>query len=273
MPDVRTPEERFEDRLEIVGYLSAILAGIFLVTYFGMIFFYRPVQLHSPGTKLLVLLLSSVALYLGFFIPRYHNASRVAFRLFFLGLAVFAYFRSLAPGQWFFGLLLVYALYALWVLSHPRGLRFFRRLRPYEERVLPIAGWFTLHLVVLTLFALITAMQGLIILSRTGENLLHELDQGMFQLFLSLVVIFFLPFLRRLQNWARWCLALLCAGLGLTAVPATMSVTIQNYLAYWQTLAKVFYFLSVGGYLVFSPAVRRVFDSPAAKPPAAPGTT
>ncbi|MCK5218578.1 hypothetical protein KAR10_03595 [bacterium] len=257
MLNMLTPEERFKDRIEIIGYLTAAAAGIMLIVYFSMIFFYPPVQLHSLETKLGTLLLYSIVLTLGFFIPQYKNRARILYQVYFLALATVAFFQSLERGRWIYGLFLVYSLYALWVLSHPVGLRFFRALRPYEERILKIANWFVFHRVMLTLFMLVSAWKALTRLGLSETGLENDPAQGVLLLFLSGTIFLLLWGLKHLYNWARWIMALLVLSLGISALPDAVGA--QNYLYYWKVLAKIFYFLGLSGYLLFSPLIRESF--------------
>ncbi len=257
MPNMLSPEDRFKDRIEIIGYFTAAAAGIMLIVYFSMIFFYQPVQLHSLGTKLGTLLLYSIVLTLGFFIPQYKNRARILYQVYFLGLAATAFILALERGRWLYGLFLVYSLYALWVLSHPVGIRFFRTLRPCEERILQTANWFVFYRVMLTLFMLVTAWKALNRLGLSETGLENDPAQGVLILFLSGIIFLLLLGLKRLHNWARWITALLGLGLGIFAIPDTVGA--QNYLDYWKILAKVFFFLSLSGYLLFSPRIRESF--------------
>ncbi|MCK5243589.1 hypothetical protein KAR34_14160 [bacterium] len=257
-----SPEEKFADRLEITGYFTAGMAGILLLVYFSMIFFYQPVQTHSLGTKALVLLTSIFLLCAGLFIPRENNLARIGFCLFFYCFAVFSYFRAVPRGEWYYFFGLLYAVYVLWVLTHPMAIRVFRKLRPYEERQIPAANWFVLQRVLLFLYALIIGWHGLFILTEPELDYMYDTDLGTLYVFLSLVLLFFLIFFRRLQNWARWCVILFCLALGVTAIPATINPQVQNYLEYWKSLLKVFYFLGVAAYLIFSPAIKSIFIKP-----------
>jgi len=262
--DLLSAEERFTDRLEIVGYFTASMAAIILIMYFGMIFFYHPVQLQPPATKLLILLLSIFVLSVGFFIPRANNVARISYRLFFYLFATFAYFRTFVRNEWFFAPVIAYAFYVLWVLGHPVSIRFFRKLRPHEEQQLPAADWFTLHRIILTWYSLITGINGLLILNGSGESLLYDPDKATLQIFLSLMLFFLLIFFRHLKNWARWCVAFISLIIGTTGIPDTISTQVQNYFEYWKTLANVFYFLGLAAYLIFSPRIKTIFKkSPA----------
>jgi hypothetical protein len=257
MPNILSQEDRFKDRIEIIGYFTAAAAGIMLIVYFSMIFFYEPVQRQTAGIKLGTLFLYSIILTLGFFIPQYKNRARIVYQVYFLGLAAVAFFQTLERGQWIYGLFLAYSLYALWVLSHPVGLRFFRPLRPCEERILKSANWFVFYRVMLTLFMLVSAWKALNRLGLSETSLENDPAQGVLVLFLSGLIFLLLWGLKRLHNWARWSTALLSFGLGIFAIPDTVGA--QSYLDYWKVLAKVFYFLSLSGYLLFSPLIRASF--------------
>jgi hypothetical protein len=257
-----TPEEKFSDRLEITGYFTAGVAGILLLVYFSMIFFYQPVQTHTWGTKAAILLISIFLLGVGLLVPKENNLARVGFRLFFYSFAVFTYFRAVPRGEWYFGFALLYSVYVLWVLTHPVAVRVFRNLRPYEERQLPAANWFVLHRIILFLYALIVGLDGLFILTEPEVDYMYDTDLGTLYVFISLVLMFLLLFFRRLQNWARWCIILLCLTLGILTIPSTINPQVQNYLEYWKSLLKVFYFLGLAAYLIFSPTIKSIFQKP-----------
>ncbi|MBN1595111.1 hypothetical protein JW933_04205, partial [candidate division FCPU426 bacterium] len=264
MSTLLSPEERTTDRIEIVGYFSSGAAAVTLVVYFGMMFFYKPVQLHSLGTQALVLSCCLLVLITGFFIPREKNLARILFKFFFYFLAVLGYYQTVNQGQWYLGLAAAYSLYALWVLTHPLAVSRFRKLCLHEQRQLPAAVGLTWHRIILSLYALVTFVNGLLILS--AEDVKQDIDQGMLKLFLALAIAFLLVFFRRLHNWARWCIILICLGLGFSGLPDTINPRIKNYLEYWQSLIFVFYFLGVSAYLAFSPLIRSVFISRPAKP-------
>ncbi|MCD4812872.1 hypothetical protein K8S19_04190 [bacterium] len=259
MADLLSREEHFEDRLEITGYFTSGVASIFLLIFFGMIFFYKPVQNLPPITQLFILLISIFLLTIGFFIPRGNNAARILFRIFFLWFGAYTYFKSIEQGQWFYLPLLLYSAYILWVLGHPVGIQFFRKLKPHEEKQKPVANWLTLHGTVLLLASCIAGLKGAMIISSTESDPLYDPDLGMLSLFLSLVFLFLLFFFRRMKNWARWCLILLSLTLGVFGIPETISTRITSYISYWKILTWVFYCVGLALYLIFSRKIQQAF--------------
>jgi hypothetical protein len=252
-------DEQFRDRIEITGYFTIIGAGIFWLVYFAMIFFYSPVQQAALWIKLGLLILAALVMTNGFFIPQHKNTSRILYRGFFLGLSLFSYFHALEQGEWFYLPVLIYSLYVLWVLSHPVSIRFFRKLRPAEEQVLPAAGWLTLHTTLLNLYFWILVFKAGNALTSAADDPLYNPEQGLLQLVLAFFLFALLLFLRLRQNWARWLLAFLCLGIGCSALPDLGGPVRINW-DYAKALGRFLYFFFAAGlYLIFSPSLRNAF--------------
>ncbi|MEW6516441.1 MAG: hypothetical protein AB1439_06015 [candidate division FCPU426 bacterium] len=259
MADWLSPEERFQDHVEIVGYGTAGLAGIGLVVYFGAIFFYAPLLHASAAQHLGVLGLLASMLVFSLFIPRQANPARIFLRLLFIGLAFTASLRLAERLHWAWLLSGLYALYAAWVLGHPVAVRFFRPLRPAEQQRLPAAGWLAFHGLVLLLYLLGVAWRGWQRLLPESGDLAGETELAFLQVVGAMGLALLQIFLMQAHNWARWLLACVALAMGLAALPATMTGGLGDYWQYWQSLALAAYFLSLAAYLVLAPSARLVF--------------
>lgn len=265
--DWLSPEERLQDHVEIVGYGTAGLAGIGWVVYFGAMFFHAPLQNAPLGQHLGALLLMPFMLALALLVSRHVNFARVLLRLTFLGIAFAASLRLTDRLHGWWGLAGAFALYAAWVLGHPEALRFFRPLRPAEQRRLAAGGWLTFHSVILILYLLGVGWRGWERLLPAGNDLaVTEAEWGLLQIIGAMGLAMLDVFLLLAYNWARWLLAGVALIIGLAALPATMNPRPGDYWNYWQALALAGYFLSLFAYLVWAPSVKRVFHAPPATP-------
>lgn len=265
--DWLSPEERLQDHIEIVGYGTAGLAGIGWVVYFGAIFFYAPLQNAPLGQHLGALLLLPFMLVLALLVPRHANLARLLLRLTLLGIAFAASLHLTDRLDWGWGLAGAFSLYAVWVLGHPVALRFFRPLRPSEQRRLAAGGGLTFHGAILTLYLLGLGWHGWERLLPAGSDLAAtEAEWGLLQIIGAMGLAMLELFLLQAHAWARWIMAGVALAIGLAALPATMNSQPGDYWNYWQTLVLAGYFLSLFAYLVWAPSVKRVFSAPAATP-------
>jgi len=264
-----SPEEIFSDHLEIVSYLTVAACGIFSLVYFGMIFFYRPVQLEDPVVKAGLLIGSLLMFGLAFLLPARKNFARILFRWFFLGMAVYAYFHSLERGQWWFLLALVFSIYSGWVLAHPGVAGFSRKLRPAEERLREGGGGLVFHQGILMTAAAVMTVRGLQALVVPSDDPASNPETGSMQLLAAFLVTFLVFFTRRLHAWARYTLAAFLGLAMLAGIPDTMTGRVENYLEYWKALIWVGYCGVASGVFFFSPGLNRVFKKiPPATTPA-----
>ncbi len=263
--DWLSPEERLQDHVEIASYGTAGLAGIGWVVYFGGIFFHAPLRDAPAAQHLGLLALLPSVLVLALLVSRHINTARLCLRAVFLITAFAASLRITEKPDWAWGLCGVYCVYGAWVLGHPVALRFFRALRPAEQKRLPAGGWLTFHSVVLLLYLLGAGWRGWErMLPASGDLAATEAEWGLLQVTGAMGLAMLLIFLQQIHNWARWTLAIAALGIGLAGLPATMDPRPAGFWQYWQALALAGYFLGLFAYLAFAPSLRRVFGAPPA---------
>jgi hypothetical protein len=256
MPSFLSTSELFQDRIELTGYATLILSALGTIVYFGLLFFYAPVQAQSLLTKLGVLLSGPVIFTLAWWLPKHKNWSRLVMKFFFLGFGCFAAFETFSIHHWAYALGLGYAFFGYWVLSHPAAIAVFRPLSEAEFQTQENATWFSLFTSYFIFQAGYVFCQGWIQLD-TSEPLNGFKSWGW--ALLAWILIFFV---KRKKAWARWSLVILMLAAALAHLPETF--TSHSYWAYWKALADFSLYSAFALYLLFSPLVRQFF---AKKPP------
>ncbi len=253
-----TPSERFFDRVEMLGYLTLGAAAVFLIVYFGLLFFYLPVKLQAWDLKLATFLLYAAVFLAGFGAVRHKNLARLLYLAFFLGLGADAAYEAFIRAHWLYLAVLAYAAYAYWTYSHPAAVAWFRRLRPHEERGQEGLDWLWIFTSLLTVYAAYLLFSGLMVLgAESGRLPASDPWNGLWQIIWALAILALVTGLRHLSPWARWLALAVFSAYALRFL--SDSFVAQTYLQHWLVLAKLLFFLGVSLYLAFSPAVKSRF--------------
>ncbi|NTV52219.1 MAG: hypothetical protein HGA76_04300 [Candidatus Firestonebacteria bacterium] len=267
MPNFLSIQEQFQDRIELLGYLTLGASAALLIVYFGMMFFYAPVMQQSAGIKLGLHLLGIAVFAVAWWIPKHKNFSRNLFLIFFLGLELFSADLVFKQEKLWVALPAAYAFFGYWVLSHPAATAFFRPLKPAEKRWEEGSQVFSLFRVFFLLKTWYLLYQGVSLLTLGESEPLYNPTKAAGLIFLALLLFALLFLAKHAQPFGRWTLGGLLVLMGLLQIPETFGR--HSYLAYWTALGNVALYFGFAVFLAASPWCRVFFKKP---PPPAPPT-
>lgn len=268
MPNFLSTQEQFQDRVELIGYLTLIASGALLIVYFGMLFFYAPVQQQSAGTKAGLLGLFLAAFAVGWWIPKHKNFARRLFLLFFLVLGTYSADLLFKQEKPWYALPGAYAFFGYWILSHPAAVRFFRPLKPAEARFEEGSQVFSIFRVFFLFQGAWAFYAGSVMVTLAAGDPLYNPAKAVGLLCWALLLWLILFLLKHGQPFARWTLAGLLALQAIMCIPDTFGK--HSYIAYWSALGNFSLSLAYAIFLASSAWCRAFFkkDTPPAQPTA-----